>query len=34
VYVLVPSNDMSKQKTIIGTTEKLGINYIAVAEGD
>lgn len=34
VYVLVPSNDMSKQKTIVGTTEKLGINYIAVAEGD
>ena len=34
VYILVPSNDMSKQKTIIGTTEKLGINYIAVAEGD
>ena len=34
VYVLVPANDMSKQKTILGTTQKLGINYIAVAEGD
>ena len=34
VYVLIPANDMGKQKTIVGTTEKLGINYIAVAQGD
>lgn len=32
VYVLVPSNDMSKDKRILGTTKKLGINYIPVVE--
>lgn len=34
VYVLVPGNDMSRDKTILGTTKKLGANYIATPEGD
>ena len=34
VYILVPGSDMSKEKTILGTTKKLGINYISQAEGD
>ena len=34
VYILVPGNDMSRDKTILGTTKKLGINYITQAEGD
>lgn len=34
VYVLVPGNDMSKEKTILGTTKKLGINYVVTTEGD
>ena len=34
VYILVPGNDMSKEKTILGTTKKLGINYISQAQGD
>ena len=34
VYILVPNGDMSKEKTIIGTTKKLGINYISQAVGD
>ena len=34
VYILVPGNDMSKDKTILGTTQKLGINYISEAEGE
>jgi len=28
VYVLVPGNNMSKNKTIIGTVSALGENYI------
>lgn len=32
VYVLVPSNDMGNDKRILGTTKKLGINYIPVVE--
>lgn len=34
VYILVPNGDMSKEKTILGTTKKLGINYISQAIGD
>lgn len=34
VYILVPGNDMQKEKTILGTTKKLGINYISQAQGD
>lgn len=34
VYVLIPGNDMSKDKTILGTVDKLGINYVTQAEGD
>ena len=34
VYILVPGGDMGKEKTILGTTNKLGINYISQAEGD
>ena len=34
VYILVPDNDMSKEKTILGTTNKLGINYISQAQGE
>lgn len=33
VYVLVPANDMSRDKTILGTTKKLGINYVVTTEG-
>ena len=28
VYVLVPANDMDKDKTIIGAVEKLGLDYV------
>ena len=31
VYVLIPGNDMSRDKTILGTTKKLGANYIGGA---
>lgn len=34
VYILIPSNDMNKEKTILGTTKKLGSNYIVVTEPD
>lgn len=34
VYILVPGNDMSADKTILGTTKKLGINYVATTEED
>ena len=34
VYILVPGNDMSKEKTILGTTNKLGINFVSQAVGD
>jgi hypothetical protein len=34
VYILVPGGNLSNEKTILGTTAKMGINYISVAEGD
>lgn len=34
VYILVPGGNLDKEKTIIGTTKKLGINYVSVVEGD
>ena len=34
VYVLVPGNDMSKEKTIIGTVDKLGPDYVSIIEGE
>ena len=34
VYVLIPGNDTSQEKTILGTTKKLGIDYIVNAEGE
>lgn len=34
VYVLIPSNDMGKEKIILGATKKLGINYISQASDD
>lgn len=34
VYILVPGNDMSRDKTILGTTKKLGANYSPTPEGD
>lgn len=34
VYILVPGGNMGKEKTILGTTKKLGINYISQAQGD
>ncbi|MGN0992886.1 MAG: hypothetical protein ACI4PE_03100 [Bacilli bacterium] len=34
VYILIPGNDMSRDKTILGTTKKLGVNYTNNAEGD
>ena len=32
VYVLVPSNDMGNDKRILGTTKKLGTDYIPVVD--
>lgn len=34
VYILVPQNDMSKDKTIIGLIDKLGTDYVTIAEGE
>ena len=34
VYILVPSNDMSRDKTILGSVNKLGKNYAVSAEGE
>ena len=34
VYVLVPSNDMTRDKTIIGTVDKLGPDYVSIIEGE
>lgn len=34
VYVLIPGNDTEADKTILGTTKKLGINYINTIEED
>lgn len=34
VYVLVPGNDMSKDKTIIGAVDKLGPDYVSIIEGE
>lgn len=34
VYILVPGGDMTKDKTILGTTKQLGINYINTLEAD
>ena len=32
VYVLVPANDLSQNKTIIGTVDKLGTDYVSALE--
>ena len=34
VYVLIPGNDTSREKTILGSTKKLGTNYINNPEGE
>lgn len=34
VYVLIPGNDMSRDKTILGTTKKLGADYAVTPDGD
>lgn len=34
VYILIPGNDMSQRKTILGTVDKLGLNYISAAIGE
>lgn len=34
VYILVPGNDFSREKKILGTVKTLGANYITSAEGD
>ena len=34
VYILIPGNNTEADKTILGTTKKLGINYVATIEGD
>lgn len=34
VYVLIPGNDTSREKTILGSTKKLGTNYINSPEGE
>ena len=32
VYVLVPNGDMDKQKTILGTTDQLGQNFVSIIQ--
>lgn len=34
VYILIPNGDMSKDKTILGATKKLGTNYVTVFSND
>lgn len=34
VYILVPQNDMTKDKTILGTVDKLGVDYINPSDKD
>ena len=34
VYVLIPNNDMSRDKTILGSVSKLGRDYAVAAEGE
>ena len=34
VYVLVPGNDMAKDKSIIGTVDHLGPDYVSIIEGE
>ena len=34
VYVLVPGNDMAKHKTIVGTVDHLGPDYVSIIEGE
>lgn len=34
VYILIPGNDMSKEKTILGSADKLGLNYIPQGGGE
>lgn len=34
VYVLVPENDMSNEKSIVGTVDKLGPDYVSIIEGE
>ena len=34
VYVLVPGNNMANHKTIIGTVDHLGPNYVSIIEGE
>lgn len=34
VYVLIPANDTSREKTILGTTKKLGPDFAVVPEGE
>ena len=34
MYILIPGNDTEADKTILGTTKKLGINYVTTIEGD
>lgn len=33
VYILVPGNDLSKEKRILGAVDKLGKNYVSVVQG-
>ena len=34
VYILVPNNDMSRDKSILGSVSRLGKNYAVAAEGE
>jgi len=34
VYVLIPGNDMSKTKTILGSASALGVDYVVTVEED
>lgn len=34
VYVLIPGNDTAQNKTIIGTVDALGVNYVSTVEGE
>lgn len=33
VYILVPGNDLSKEKRILGAVDKLGKNYVSIVQG-
>ena len=32
VYILVPNNDITKDKTILGATDKLGVDFLSILD--